>query len=140
MCRLGRVSVLAAVLLANAADVDSGVEMRTAYVSMLGEMTHIDVVILAKLSAAASTPEFKGLLPTSLLPERVGDDGNNRLPTGKVAVSLANLGRLACIHPSSGIGGWLAYDQVTVTDLGKAFVTACTSPDPPGYTGRSDAG
>lgn len=127
-------------MLANTADADSGVEMRTAYVSMLGEMTHIDVVILAKLSAALSTAECEGLLPTSLLPERFGDDGANRLPTGAVAVSLANLGRLACIHPTTGLGGWFAYGHVTVTDLGKAFAAACTSPARPGYTGRSDAG
>jgi Abortive infection alpha len=115
-----------ATMLANAADADSAAEMRSAFVSMLGEMTHLDVVILARLSAASSEPEFNGVLPTSLLPEKVGDDGKGRLPTGKVAVSLGNLGRLACIHPTSGFPGWLHFGRVTVTDLGKAFVVACT--------------
>jgi hypothetical protein len=117
-----------AMMLANAADRDIGAEMRTAFVTILGEMTHLDVVILATLSAALAEPELKGMLPTSMLPERVGDDGQGRLPTGAVAVSLANLGRLACIHPTSGLPGWLHYGRVTVTDLGKAFVVACTPP------------
>jgi hypothetical protein len=116
-----------AIMLANAADADSGVEMRTAYVSMLGEMTHLDVVILAKLSAEGLETEFKGFLPTSMLPEMVGDDGKNKIPTGEVAVSLANLGRLACIHPTTGAGGWFAFGRVTITALGRAFVTACTN-------------
>ncbi len=114
-----------ATMLANAADADSAAEMRSAFVSMLGEMTHVDVQILAKLSAASADPKFKGILPTSMLPDSVGDDGKGRLPTGAVAVSLANLGRLACIHPTS-FSGWLHFEQLTVTDLGKAFVAACT--------------
>jgi hypothetical protein len=117
-----------AMMLANAADADSGADMRTAFVAMLGEMTHLDVVILARLVAAFPEPDFKGVLPTSMLPERVGDDGQGRLPTAPVAVSLANLGRLGCIHPTTGLGGWFAYGRVTVTDLGKAFVAACTPP------------
>lgn len=115
-----------AMMLANAADADSGAEMRSAFISMLAEMTHLDVVNLALLSAAASAPEFSGMLPTSMLPEKIGDNGKGRLPTGAVAVSLANLGRLACIHPTTGMGGWFHFGRVTVTELGKAFVTACT--------------
>lgn len=115
-----------AMMLANAADADSGAEMRSAFVSMLAEMTHLDVVILAKLDAARSDPELKGFLPTSMLPKQVGDNGSGLVPTGPVGVSLANLGRLGCIHPTTGIGGWFAYGRVTVTDLGKAFVAACT--------------
>jgi hypothetical protein len=47
-------------MLANAAHADSAAEMRSASVTMLGEMTRLDVNILATLDAPRSDPELSG--------------------------------------------------------------------------------
>jgi hypothetical protein len=122
-----------ATMLANAADADCRVEMRTAFNSMLGEMTHLDVAVLAKLVEAVTPgqPVPGPLLPTSSLPDAVRHiDNGGREPTGDLAVSLANLARLGCILPRGPGGGPTGFVLVTPTALAQAFVAACTRPAP----------
>lgn len=119
-----------AMMLANAADADSGAEMRSAFVTILSEMTHLDVVILAKLGAEWGNSEFRHGLPTGMLPEQVADGGEYRWrPTDPVAVSIHNLARLGCIDPVPAMGG-MSYAHVWMTPLGGALVAACTPPKP----------
>lgn len=119
-------------MLANAADANCPVDMRTAFVSMLGEMTLLDVAILAKL-AAAEPPvvDSLGNLPTWNLPDQVSSDGEPKVPEGAVAVSLANLARLGCVLRGVGFGGPLGYSSVNMSPLGRAFVAACATASKP---------
>ena len=120
-----------AMMLANAADANCKAEMRTAFISMLAEMTHLDVQNLAKLAEAVSQTGTTGIFRTSGLPKMVmgdGSDGRVTMPSEDVQVSLANLGRLGCIHPVIGAGGWGSFSQVTVSPLGQAFAMACRAP------------
>ena len=129
-----------AMMLANATDADCRTEMRSAFVAMLGEMTHLDVVILAKLASAYNDPAFPHGLPTSMLPDEIGHGGDAQLLIGPVGISLYNLARFGCIEAIPAMGG-MSYGQVWVTVLGKAFVAACTSHLPkPSPTGVTAAG
>jgi hypothetical protein len=116
-----------AMLLANAADADCSTEMRMAFISMLSEMTSLDVVIMSKLDSAVPPIDAPHNLQTWNLPEKVGGDGETREPTGNIALSLMNLVRLGCILPSVAYGGPLSLAVVTTTSLGRAFLAACTS-------------
>jgi hypothetical protein len=120
-----------AMMLTNAADADCHSEMRTAFTSMLGEMTHLDVVILAKLSEAVSPEKPDKHLPTWNLPDAVRFSSPGAEPTGELAVSLANLARLGCILPRGAHGATLGFAVVTPTALAQAFVAACTRPAGP---------
>jgi hypothetical protein len=118
-----------AMMLANASDTDSGAEMQTAFVSILADMTHLDVMILGNLAGVRDYAEFPHGLPTGMLPEGIAHGGQHRPSTDPVSVSLSNLTRLGCIEPIPALGA-MSYARVWITALGKAFVAACT-PRPP---------
>ena len=116
------------VMLANAVDAGSDIEMRTAYVSMLSQMTHLDVTILSALDVVSKEHPETRQLATDLLPNAVGlghSPGIGAAVREDVQVSLANLSRLGCLHPAMTYGG-LSFQSVTLTALGRAFVRACS--------------
>jgi hypothetical protein len=100
-------------LLVNGGDASSGVELRRAFVSVLAEMTSLDVRNLAQIEIAFSLEEepwrssvkspstgpwrFR-LSPKSNGFAQLGPDGlDNTAP--ELAISLSNLDRLGCIKP-----------------------------------------
>jgi len=126
-----------AMLLVNGGDDDSGIEMRRAFVSVLGEMTALDVRNLAKIEQASpldlregSISVWTGKLPDEAVPvSRRDADVYNRLPTLEVLTSLSNLERLGCIYSGDEVGGLRAVSPIKVvglTPFGRAFVQACT--------------
>lgn len=118
-----------ATLLTNAADADSGTEMRRAFVSMLADMTGLDVKCLVAIATAPNAGN--GTVLTGKLPECVEIDEQNEadaaMPTKDVAVSLGNLFRLGCITLGMTWGGWMHPATAAITPLGLAFVHACTA-------------
>ena len=120
-------------LLVNGGDANSGIEIRRAFVSVLAEMTALDVRNLALIEQAnqanaesASTGVWTYRLPEAALPFVHGGGGHEELPSTEVTVSLSNLTRLGCIEPGSQ-----TYQMVELTPFGRALVQACT------YQGKS---
>lgn len=124
-----------AMLLVNAADAKSGIDIRRAFISILEDLSPFDALILDKIFhalPAATTAENQRIF-TAQLPEEavVWNDKEHpantiRLPK-EVELSLGNLYRLGCL---TSWGGWFIppndFICVCLTALGKAFVEACT--------------
>ncbi|WP_421955641.1 hypothetical protein [Polaromonas sp.] len=117
-------------LLVNAS---SGLEVRATYISMLRDMTSMDVQILALIYAH---PEVQGRsqvvfiddLPATARLVEPGEDikpGPPALPK-EVALSVENLVRLGCIAEVHGFAGSIHLRYKAPTVLGRGFITACT--------------
>jgi Abortive infection alpha len=98
-----------AMLLLNGGDADSGIEMRRAFVSVLAEMTRLDVGNLATIEQASpvypngsSAAVWTTQLPEKATPaDRRDRDVVNTDPTLEVLTSLSNLESLGCIYSVS---------------------------------------
>ena len=126
-----------ALLLVNSGDADSGVEMRRAFVSVLAEMTALDVRNLAAIEQASpvdlregSITVWTGKLPDEAVPVSRRDVSvYSKKPSVEVLTSLSNLERLGCIYSGDQAGGLRAISPVQavgLTPFGRAFVRACT--------------
>jgi hypothetical protein len=125
-------------LLANAADASTLIELRTAYIDILKELTAFDVKILsmlAKLSFSDLPQPYPPLIETWDLPKdaRVHStlSGQAGMLLPEVSTSLSNLARAGCIAPSYGFDGIPMYTVVAVTPLGMGLYRACTN-----YSGK----
>lgn len=115
-------------MLANAGDAASRTERRTAFIHMLEDMTAFDVMILAKVAGAAPLTT-DGLVFTANLPQSIDQKDTGRRPAEPrkdVAISLGNLVRLGCLSNIPTHGGPLNFLHVRITELGNAFIAACT--------------
>ncbi len=116
-------------LLANATSKGTGVEDRKAFVSIIQELKPLDAQILSMIYAPPV--EFRqsgGEVRTSKFPENysTGSNGDGH-PSSDVLQALWNLVRIACIQPLPGWRDIPSVDEkVILTDLGNAFVRACT--------------
>ena len=115
-------------LVVNGGDADSGIEIRRAFVSVLAEMTALDVRNLALIEQAnranaesASTGVWTYRLPAVALPFVQGSGAHKNWPSSDVLISLSNLRRLGCVEPGSP-----GYALVELTPFGEALVRACT--------------
>lgn len=123
-------------LLVNAANGSSGVKIQPMFVSMLKDMTSLDIQNLTAIYAvpipvdAVDVYVWPGDLPASA---RVMDTANDKADAAvnsmskEVILSLANLMRLGCI--TTGLmysGGRLDVGCLVTLPLGRAFVDACT--------------
>ena len=118
-------------LLVNSGDADSGIEPRSAFGSVLAEMSALDVRNLAMIDSAsklkgdsASKGVWTHRLPEGGIPVPLplpGHDGYEGYLSPEVQVSLSNLSRLGCIH--SVARGLLLVD---ITPFGRALIEACT--------------
>jgi hypothetical protein len=126
-----------AMLLVNGGDADSGIEMRRAFVSVLAEMTALDVRNLAAIEQASpvdlregSITVWTGKLPDEAVPVSRRDVSvYSKKPSVEVLTSLSNLERLGCIYSGDQAGGLRAISPVQavgLTPFGRAFVLACT--------------
>jgi Abortive infection alpha len=122
-------------MLANAADASSRVELRTAYIDILKDLTAFDIMNLsqlAKLSMSDLPQEYPPLIHTQKLPDSAEVNttmkGNPGRPSEEVLLSLSNLNRAGCISPTYGFGGMPLFSQVAVTAIGMGLYRACTKP------------
>jgi hypothetical protein len=117
-------------MLANAADAASPTERRTAFINMLKDMTAFDVMLLARI--ARITPLTNdGFVYTLNFPDSDDQRDSGKRPaahSADVAVSLGNLLRLGCITARGSYGGPLSLSHIRLTELGAAFIAACTRP------------
>jgi len=122
-------------LLVNAADANSGIEVKHMFLSILKDCNSKDVRVLDKLYSF-SEEEARAGIWTTPLPDNVilGTErptGVEEFPSSDVKLSLANLTRLCLIASSMAWGGGLIFKQVYQTDLGREFVSACSArPNP----------
>ena len=124
-------------LLVNGGDASSGIELRRAFVSVLVEMTTLDVRNLTaiELASPVSPDGSSNAVWACKLPEEAisayfrGVDAINNDPSVEVLTSLSNLERLGCIY-SSGDDirslGVVPLRTVALTPFGRAFIEACT--------------
>ena len=127
-----------AMLLANAADASTPIELRTAYIEMLKDLTAFDVKILSMLAKLSMSDLLQIHLPLILtweLPKNASVNttvSQQSAPVSpEVEESLSNLARAGCIAPTYGFGGMPMYHLVAVTPMGLALYRAC-SPSRPG--------
>ena len=118
-------------LLVNGGDAGSGIQLRRAFVSVLAEMTSLDVRSLAQIESAAKLNAESGSngVWTYELPERAipyVKPERTRDPSPEVAISLGNLERLGCIISSNQTPVDKTYYLVNLTPFGWALIEACT--------------
>ena len=117
-------------LLANAADGDSGVEVRRRFVSILQDFGPLESKLLSMLVRQPEVDRSRVVF-TGELPNRVisCEDWRRRsgagAPPKDVELALWNLARLGCVAPSETAGG-ASVHFLRVTELGIAMVEACT--------------
>jgi len=118
-------------LLVNAANKDSGVEIRRAYVEILEQISPLEARIL---DVIYSLPFEKihhdgvvtGDLPNSARPETEEDQkAKPSEPPEEVKLAISNLARVGCLKQGTTIGGGENFRRVNPTLLGKTFVEAC---------------
>ena len=118
-------------LLVNGGDAGSGIQLRRAFVSVLAEMTSLDVRSLAQIESAATLNAESGATGvwTYELPERAipyVKPERTRDPSPEVAISLGNLERLGCIISSNRTPVLKGVQLVNLTPFGRALIDACT--------------
>ncbi|MDP2848364.1 MAG: Abi-alpha family protein [Humidesulfovibrio sp.] len=117
-------------LLVNAIDADSGVDVKRSFVSILSELTPVEVRILHLMHEGSERNPLESFytyaLPDSLMPypTKVPIPKEVQVVEENVHVALWNLVRLGCIC-SHAIEQQVVH-LVSLTALGRAFVKACT--------------
>ena len=120
-------------LLTNAADRDSGVEVRHMFLSILKDLTSQDVTVLNRIYAVSEDDAKYGIW-TAYLPDRIvlhkdlaQGDSVQANPTPEIQLTLSNLFRLGLITLTSTWGGALTFNFIMPTVLGREFVKACSA-------------
>jgi Abortive infection alpha len=120
-------------LLVNGGDVSNGIELRRAFVSVLAEMTSLDVQNLAQIENAAKLNAESGSngvwtyeLPERAIPFVNVEAEGERDPSPEVKLSLDNLERLGCIISSNRTPVVKGHQLVNLTPFGRALIEACT--------------
>lgn len=114
-------------LLVNALNERSGVEVKHVFVSMLKDMTPIEVIILNILYYEFDH-DFYSSMHVEDLKKKINSSACavKEIPEEELMVALWNLARLGCIlRDNQWIGGDGVY-QFFFTSLGKCFVRSCT--------------
>ena len=116
-------------LLVNAADKDSGVEVRRNFISILQDLSFLEVQILEKtysMDLKTGQAVYTCDLPEKILIEKPSDDP--RGPKEQVSLALSNLCRLGLLEAVMYIGdGGTSLRSVYLTILGRKLYDACTS-------------
>jgi len=115
-------------LLVNAADKESGVEVTRNFVSILQDMSFVEVQILEKIYSTKKNPE--DVIWTQDLPEiALTEMPNENLsgPKEEVALALSNLSRLGLLDLGILCSGARAMHAVDDTVLGRKLYEACTA-------------
>ena len=122
-------------LIVNFSNQDSKIGIEKSFVSVLRDLSPLDVRILEKIY---SMPEVeKHCVLTEHLPDYAefglprppGEKLTQRaLPTADVQLSITNLFRLQCLQTAKYMGGPDVLNTVYTTTFGHALFEACTSP------------
>ena len=140
-------------LLVNAADAESGIEVKRRLVSILQDFSHMEARLLQAIHKAPPkesgvptmgspgpldldgrvvAPPMKGGVSTKGLPNEYLEPGEEKedpgLPPEPVQIGLWNLMRLGCIESAGTWDSLVGIRRVNITALGKALVNACSTP------------
>ena len=122
-----------AMLLANAADINSKTEVRRAFVSILDDLTALDALVLEKLYSFGKRLDVSTEIWTKYLPDYVTDEKPEAnaitVPAPDVELSLGNLARLGLLSSAVFGGGHANFRCVNRSILGWQFYLAITSPE-----------
>ncbi len=113
-------------LLVNAADAESGLEVKRSLASVLQDFSQMEAHLLQAIHDA---PPMKGGVPTKGLPSSYTDSGEKDpgLPPEPVQIGLWNLRRLGCIESAGTWDSSAGIRRVVITALGKALINACAA-------------
>lgn len=124
-----------ATVLVNAADEHVEVQLRRAFISILEDMTSLDVQILRVIGAAAGNPKhhldilnpgfYLGYLPDEAA---AMDEFQSGIPAPKkeVRISVGNLQRLNLLAITHTVDGVSDPNHVMITELGKELLRLCS--------------
>lgn len=124
-----------ATVLVNAADEHIEVQLRRAFISILEDMTSLDVQILRVIGAAAGNPKqhldilnpgfYLGYLPDEAA---AMDEFQSGIPEPKkeVRISVGNLQRLNLLAITHTVDGVSDPNHVMITELGKELLRLCS--------------
>lgn len=121
-----------AMLLVNAADSSSHIELRRAFVSILEDLTSIDALLLEKIYSSSQVADADAGIWTTFLPDYVTEetpDQENKQPPTHVEISLSNLARLGLITSAMMWSGPAMFNCVYRTALGREFLVAISAPN-----------
>lgn len=115
-------------LLVNAADADSGIQVRRGFVSILQDFSQMEARLLQAIHDA---PPMENGVPTKGLPDKYLQPGEREedpgLPPDPVQIGLWHLMRLGCIHSAGTWDSLSGIRRTKITALGKALVNACSA-------------
>lgn len=116
-------------LLANAADSTSEVEVRRAFLTILNDLSPLDANNLKKIYEVCDPMDHKGIATIGLPDKafwRSPEDAHMMALDPHIEVSVRNLVRLGLIEPTPIFDGGSVVTVVHRTELGRAFVRACS--------------
>ena len=115
-------------LLVNAADGNSGIDVKRALVSILQDFSVVEVRLL---QAIYDAPAHMDAVPTKGLPSSYVEPGSQQedpgLPDERVQIGLWQLKRLGCISEAGTWDSVFGIRRVRLTALGKTLVEACSA-------------
>lgn len=121
-------------LLVNAADAESGIDVKRAFVDILGLMSPLEARILKTIySMDFEQTRARGAV-TADLPAAAAiehEDRDSLEPPIEIALALGNLTRLGVLRHPSTWGGGETFRSVNTTLLGKTFMEAVAAPASP---------
>lgn len=120
-------------LLVNAANADSGVDLKRVYIDILERLTPLEALLLDVMYRLPFETTQHNKIRTDGLPEiaiaGVENDATQaewKEPNEAVKLALISLAHVGLIAPARTWGGGELYSAVNPTLLGKHFVAACT--------------
>lgn len=121
---------LFAKLLVNAANAESGIEIKRIYIDILERISPLEAQILDTVYSLPYETTRHRALATKNLPERVDivpkDPKFKRdNPSFEVQLAITNLAFLGCLSITRSLGGGQILGSVNQTLLGKCFIEAC---------------
>jgi hypothetical protein len=123
-----------AALLVNAANENSGIDLRRTHIDILERLTAFEAKILSTIYRVEIPAGHTGVL-TEGLPEYAavaspltGSDNQGSEPSEEVQLALSNLLRIGCLSLETTWNGNQIFREVFPTVLGKNFIAACTLP------------
>ena len=115
-------------LLVNAGDAGREVEITRMHISILEDLSSLDVRILNTIYSHVGDQIWRGIW-THELPDRIaerGPQGDDNHPSPEIQLALGNLVRVGCLSPASTYGGRESLSFVYPTVLGQSLYKACT--------------
>ncbi|MBK8070910.1 MAG: DUF4393 domain-containing protein [Ramlibacter sp.] len=118
-------------LLVNAGNAASGIEIKRVYISILEQLSALEVKILDAIYALPFPESRQGGIVTTNLPESAHietkdeQDDKRDEPQDEIKLALANLERVGCLRLGLTWGGGGSFRRINPTILGLRFVQAC---------------